>query len=114
MIRPMSRAFRSLVERQIRKAEARGLLRGLRGEGRPLPDRSGEALVDPALSAGMRIMAEAGVKPREFSLKDELAEARRAYAALTDPDERRAAMARIADLEMRYHMARDARRAFFR
>ena len=76
MIRPMSRAFRSLVERQIRKAEARGLLRGLRGEGRPLPDRSGEALVDPALSAGMRIMAEAGVKPREFSLKDELAEAR--------------------------------------
>lgn len=71
-------------------------------------------MVDPALSAGMRIMAEAGVKPEEFGLKDQLDQARKLYVTLTDPEEKRAAMARIADLEMRYHMARDARRAFFR
>ncbi|GGH32352.1 hypothetical protein SAMN05444007_106139 [Cribrihabitans marinus] len=33
---------------------------------------------------------------------------------LTDPAERKAAMARIADLDMRHNMARDARRSFFR
>ena len=110
----MSRAFRSLIERQLLKARAEGKLSGLEGEGKPLPDRSGEAMVDPALATGMRIMAEAGVKPEEFGLKEQLAEARKLYTSLTDPDEKRAAMARIADLEMRYNMARDARRAFFR
>jgi len=110
----MSRAFRNLTERQIRKAEAEGKLSGLAGEGAPLPDRTGEAFVDPGLAAGMRVMAEAGVKPEEFGLKEQLQQARRDYAALTDPAERKAAMARIADLEMRYNMARDARRAFFR
>lgn len=110
----MSRAFRNLVERQLLKAKAEGQMDGLEGEGKPLPDRSSEALVDPALAAGMRIMAQAGVKPEEFDLKAQLDAARRTYVALTDPDEKRAAMARIADLEMRYNMARDARRAFFR
>lgn len=54
------------------------------------------------------------VVPEEFSLKDQLAAARREYAALTDPEARKAAMARISDLEMRYNMARDARKSFFR
>ena len=43
--------------------------------------------------------------------------ARQAFAAwreVTDPEEKKKAMARIADLEMRYNMARDARRAFLR
>ena len=110
----MSRAFRNLTERQIRKAEAEGKLSGLQGEGQPLPHRPEEALIDPGLAAGHRIMAEAGVRPEEFDLKEQLAAARKAYVALTDPDEKRAAMARIADLEMRYNIARDARKKFFR
>ena len=103
-----------LVERQIKKAQAEGQLEGLNGEGQPLPDRSTEAQSDPAIAAGHRIMAQAGVLPEEFSLRKELDAARQAYAGLTDAADRKAAMARIADLEMRYNMARDARRAFMR
>ncbi|MGV6802821.1 MAG: DnaJ family domain-containing protein [Ruegeria sp.] len=103
-----------LVERQIKKAQAEGQLDGLEGQGQPLPDRSSEALTDPALAAGQRIMAQAGVLPEEFTLKKQLDAARAAYAGLDDPAERKVAMARIADLEMRYNMARDARRAFLK
>ncbi|WP_027259625.1 DUF1992 domain-containing protein [Leisingera aquimarina] len=110
----MIRAFRNLIERQLAKAQAEGQLQGLEGEGKPLPDRSSEAHVDAGLAAGMRIMAQAGVVPEEFTLKDQLAAARREYAGLADPEARKAAMARISDLEMRYNMARDARKSFFR
>ena len=103
-----------LVERQIKKAQAEGQLDGLSGQGQPLPDRSSEAQGDPAIAAGHRIMAQAGVLPEEFTLKKQLDAARLAYADLTDPSERKAAMARIAELEMRYNMARDARRAFLK
>ncbi len=110
----MSRSFRSLTERQIQKARAQGELDGLEGEGKPLPDRSGEALTDPGLAAGLKIMAQAGVIPEEFDLKKLLDEARAEYTGLTDPEDRKSAMARIADLEMRYNLARDARKSFFR
>ncbi len=103
-----------LSERQILKAKAEGKLSGLDGEGRPLPDRTADALIDPGLAAGHRIMAEAGVRPPEFDLKEQLEAARRAYAELTDQAEKKALSAKIADLEMRYNLARDARRAFFR
>ncbi len=103
-----------LVERQIKKAQAEGQLQGLQGEGAPLPDRSGEAQSDPAIAAGHRIMAQAGVLPEEFDIKKQLDEVRKEYAKLTDPETRRATMSKIADLEMRYNMARDARRAFMR
>ncbi|WP_171209533.1 MULTISPECIES: DUF1992 domain-containing protein [unclassified Ruegeria] len=107
-------ALGKLVERQIKKAEAEGQLRGLEGEGAPLPNRSAKAQSDPAIAAGHRIMAQAGVLPEEFDIKKKLDEARKSYAALTDAQDRKAAMAEIADLEMRYNMARDARRAFLR
>ncbi len=103
-----------LVERQIKKAQAEGQLQGLEGEGAPLPDRSSEAQGDPAIAAGHRIMAQAGVLPEEFNIKKQLDAARKDYAVLTDPEERKSAMSRVADLEMRYNMARDARRSFMR
>ena len=65
----MLRALRTLIERQILKARAEGKLSGLAGEGKPLPDRSGEAHVDAGTAAGLRLMAEAGVTPEEFLLK---------------------------------------------
>lgn len=108
----MLRALRQLIERQIRKAEAEGQLSGLEGEGKPLPRR--HDFEDPALAAGHRIMAEAGVVPREFELKRALDAARAAWAAETDPDRKRERMAEIADLEMRYDMAREAYRKFMR
>ncbi len=112
--RIMRGSLGKLVERQIRKAQAEGQLEGLEGEGKPLPDRSSDAQTDPALAAGNRIMAQTGVLPEEFDIRKQLDAARKAYAALTDPQDRKAAMAKIAELEMRYNMARDARRAFLR
>ena len=87
----MIRAFRNLIERQIQTASAQGELSGLEGEGKPLPDRTGQELVDPGLSAGIRIMAEAGAVPEEFKIKKELDQARADYASLSDEAERRAA-----------------------
>ncbi len=100
------------MERQIAKARASGKLSGLTGEGKPLPERPIETSEAAALSAGMRIMAEAGVVPEEFTLKKQLDETRKAYTDCTSEAERKALMARIADLELRYEIAREARKKF--
>ena len=99
------------IERIMRRAEARGDLSGLEGEGQALPKRPEAALVDPALAASMRIMAEAGAVPEEFNLAKALEAARKRYAA-AGPKDRRAIMTEIADLEKRWNMAREARRKF--
>ncbi|WP_366111412.1 DnaJ family domain-containing protein [Aestuariivita sp.] len=98
----------------MHKALSEGRLSGLAGEGKPLPERSGDALIDPGLAGGHRIMAEAGVRPEEFDLKEKQTAARQVYGTLTGPDENAAAMARIAEREMRCNLSRDARRAFYR
>jgi hypothetical protein len=108
------RSTRTLIEQQIAKARARGELSGLKGEGKPLPARPVETGEEAAVSTGMRIMAEAGVTPEEFGLKKELDTARTAYAACETETDCKAAMQRIADLELRYEIAREARRRFMR
>lgn len=108
----MSTSLNRLVERQIQKALAEGKLRGLDGEGRPLPDRSGEAFTDMATAVATRIMAEAGALPEEFRLKKLLQAARQAYREADAGDEKRVAMGLIAELEQRYNIAVEARRRF--
>lgn len=107
------RSHRSLIERQILKAQAEGKLTGLEGEGKPLPDHPEETYIDTADAVGHRIMAEAGALPEEVLLKRQVAAAREAVQQAT-PDARKAAMARLADLEMRLAIAQEARRKFFR
>ena len=106
------RSFRSMIERQVAKAQASGALSGLKGEGAPLPERRIETSEEASVSAGMRIMAEAGVVPEEFTLKKQLDAARAAYGAATDDAAKDAAMRRITDLELRYNIAREARQKF--
>ncbi|WP_300031838.1 DnaJ family domain-containing protein [uncultured Roseobacter sp.] len=106
------RSFRSLVEKQIARTRAAGGLSGLQGEGAPLPDRPVETGEQAALSTGMRIMAEAGVLPEEFALKKQLDAARKSYASCTQDAERSKLMRQIADLELRYGIAREARQKF--
>lgn len=108
----MSRSFDSLVERQIQKAVAEGKLRNLEGEGKPLPDRTGEAFVDVGMAVASRIMAEAGVLPEEFKIKKLLDAAKRQYREAEGDDAKRVAMALIAELEQRYNIAVEARRRF--
>lgn len=108
----MTQSFERLVEQQIQKALAEGKLRGLEGEGKPLPDRSGEAFIDMATAAAARIMAEAGALPEEFKVKKLLDAAQQSYREAEGEDAKRVAMALIADLQMRYNIAVEARRRF--
>ena len=109
----MARDLHTLTEQRIAAAAAKGELTGLRGEGAPLPDRSGDALVDTGDAVAYRMMAEAGALPEEFRLKAQLDAARQTVRE-TPETERKPAMARLAELEMRYAVAREARQKFMR
>ncbi|MGB8812790.1 MAG: DUF1992 domain-containing protein [Paracoccaceae bacterium] len=102
------------AERQMLLARAKGQLSNLEGEGKPLPDHTGDAFVDPGDAVGFRIMAEAGVLPEEIILKKQAIEQRKRLALLSDPAERKAAMAELARLEMRQAIAEEARRKFLK
>lgn len=108
----MAISLKRLIERQIQKALAEGQLSGLAGEGAPLPDRPEEAYSDMATSVAMRIMAEAGALPEEFRLKKLLNAAHETYRAAADKEAKQVAMALIAELQQRYHIAQEARRRF--
>lgn len=108
----MDQSLNRLVERQIQKAIAEGKLRGLEGEGKPLPDRSGEAYVDMATAVATRIMAEAGALPEEFRIKKLLDAAQVAWREAKGEEEKQVAMKLIADLQLRYNIAVEARRRF--
>jgi hypothetical protein len=103
-----------LAERQIQKARLKGDLQGLEGEGKPLPDRPGDAFVSAGDAVGFRIMAQAGALPEEITLKKQAAAQRAHLATLTDEDERKAAMAELARLEMLQAIAEESRRMFLR
>lgn len=103
--------FDKLAERQILKAQAEGQFEDLKGAGKPLnPQVPGDA----AIAAGFRIMAEAGVLPREMALKKEAAELRAELALLTDPEQRKPVLAKLADVEMRRAIEEEARRKYMR
>lgn len=104
----------TLAERQIAKARAKGELSHLAGQGKPLPDRPGDAFISAGDAVGFRIMAEAGVLPPEITLKKQAAAQRAHLATLTDPAQRKAAMAELARLEMQQAIAQEARRKFLR
>ncbi|MES2847252.1 MAG: DUF1992 domain-containing protein [Pseudomonadota bacterium] len=103
-----------LAERQIQKARLKGQLQGLPGEGKPLPDRPGDAFVSAGDAAGFRIMAQAGVLPEEITLKKQAAAQRAHLATLTDPDARKAALAELAQIEMRQAIAEESRKRFLK
>ncbi|NBB98067.1 MAG: DUF1992 domain-containing protein [Alphaproteobacteria bacterium] len=110
----MTQSLNRLLERQILKALAEGKLCGLEGEGKPLPDRSGEAFTDMATAVAVRIMAEAGTLPEEFKIKKLLGAAKQSYSEAEGDDAKRVAMALIADLQQRYNTAVESRRRFMR
>lgn len=103
-----------LAERQIQKARLKGDLQDLEGEGKPLPDRPGDAFVSAGDAVGFRIMAQAGVLPEEITLKKQAAAQRAHLATLTDGAERKAAMAELARIEMRQAIAEESRRRFLK
>lgn len=103
-----------IAETRMRKAAHEGQLTGLAGEGKPLPHRPEEALVDIGEAVGARIMAEAGALPREVTLKKRMDAVQAELAIETDPARRKALMAELADVQMRHSMEAEARRKFLR
>lgn len=110
----MSDWINRIAERRMLKAGAEGKLSGLEGAGKPLPERPGDAFVDPGEAIGFRIMAEAGALPEEITLKKAVIDARARYAAAPNADARKAVMAEIARLEMRLAIAEEARLRFLK
>ena len=108
----MSDPFGKMAERQIQKALAKGKLEQLDGEGRPLPGRREAAFVDAAQAASYRIMHEHGALPEEIALLNAVAEAKTDYAKAKTPEEKRAAMARLAELQMKVSIASESRKTF--
>ncbi len=106
--------FSRLAEQQITKARLKGQLQGLEGEGKPLPDRPGDAFVSAGDAVGFRIMAEAGVLPEEITLKKQAAVLRTQLASLTEENARQTVMAQLAQVEMRQAIAEESRRAFLK
>lgn len=108
----MIRSLKNLIERQIQKARLLGQLEGLEGEGKPLPDRTGDAFVDVDEAVGFRMMAQAGVLPAEIEVKKQIELLREKFKSLTDEAARKEAMSELAQLELRYNIAREARQKF--
>lgn len=103
-----------IAERRMRKAEREGQFNGLAGQGKPLPNHPGDAFVSPGEALGARVMAEAGVLPREIELKKRMLALQQELATETDPARRKPLMAELAQMQMRHEMEAEARRKFLR
>ena len=101
--------WRDLAEHQIQKARAEGQLDNLKGAGKPLPHRPGGDVV----SAGMGIMADAGVLPREIELKKAVDAQLERLKAVKGTSEEKEAMRVLADLQMKLAIEQEARRKFY-
>ncbi|SFJ03843.1 DUF1992 domain-containing protein [Celeribacter neptunius] len=100
----------SLSERQILKAQAEGQLDDLKGAGKPLNARTG----NDSDAAGFRIMAEAGVVPREFELRKEVEAMNAELKQLTEPEARKALIKKITGVQLRLDIEIEARRKYYR
>ncbi|MFZ0099228.1 MAG: DUF1992 domain-containing protein [Gemmobacter sp.] len=101
--------FSELSERQIQKAQAEGQFDNLKGAGKPL-DLSGDGSAD---AVGFRIMAEAGVVPREIALRKAIEEQTEILRKTDGEEARRRETAKLADLQLRLDMEQEARRRFY-
>lgn len=102
--------FSDLAERQILKAQAEGQFENLKGAGKPL-DLSGDGSAE---SVGFRIMAEAGALPREVELRKAVEAQSLALRRTVDEEARKREMRKLADLQLRLDIEKEARLRFFR
>ena len=114
MLPIMARWLERLAERRMLKARAEGKLSGLAGEGKPLPEHPEAPFVDAGEAVGYRIMAEHGALPEEVGLRKALEAAKADYAITKTEADKRTAMAKIAELDMKLSIAVEARRKFMR
>lgn len=100
----------ALTERQILKAQAEGQMEDLKGAGKPLKARSG----NDTDAAGFRIMAEAGVVPREIELRKQVQELRHRLKGIVDQTARKTLIKEIAEVQLRLDIETEARQKYYR
>lgn len=100
----------TLSERQILKAKAEGQLDNLKGAGKPLNMQSGT----DSDAAGFRIMAEAGVVPREFELRKEIEALTALLRDTVEAEARKNLIRQIAQVQLRLDIEVEARRKYYR
>lgn len=101
--------FSDLAERQILKAQAEGQLDNLKGAGKPLNIEGGGS----ADAIGFRIMADAGVVPREIQLRKAVEAQSRILRETTGEEARKREMIKLNDLQLRLSIEQEARRRFY-
>lgn len=102
--------FDRLAEHQIRKAEAEGRLKNLKGAGKPLPR---DATSGSADAVGFRIMSENGAVPEEITLRKAVEQQRAVLQQTTDPEQHRREMRKLSDMQLRLAIQEEARRRFY-
>ncbi|WP_165354591.1 DnaJ family domain-containing protein [Tropicimonas sp. IMCC6043] len=92
-----------LVESAFRNAEAAGAFDDLPGAGKPLPpvDQQDDATLG-------RILREARAEPPAVTFLKRISESQKRLADLKDPAERTAEMRRLADLQTRLAIEKEA------
>ena len=92
----MSEPYKSLMDRIVDAAAARGELDNLAGAGKPLPEQH-----DPKDALIHRVMTEHRIKPPIVMLKEKIATAQAELAQIADPEDRTTKQAELSDLQMR-------------
>jgi hypothetical protein len=93
-----------ITETRIQEAIERGELRGLAGEGKPLP-LDDDSAIPEELRAAYRILKNAGFLPPELQLRKEVREAEQLLQQLPE-SERSRARARLELLQLRLAASR--------
>ncbi|WP_237151572.1 DnaJ family domain-containing protein [Oryzibacter oryziterrae] len=103
--------FSDLAERQILKAQMEGQFDNLKGAGKPLDLDESAGSAD---AVGFRIMAEAGVVPREVALLKAVEQQTAVWRDAVGEDERKREARKLAELQLRLDIEQEARRRFGR
>lgn len=97
----------SIIDMFLSRAEKNGEFANLPGMGSPLAN-----LNEPKDAVMERVRAEANAKPPAVVLKQQIIIAQARLKGLTDPDDRKAEMQLLSDLEMRLSMELEAYRRY--
>ena len=103
----MTHPLDDLINKMMAAAAAKGDFENLPGAGKPL-NLSG----NPKDALLNRMMTEAHAKPPAIALKEQIAAAQAQLKTLTAPDERKAQMKIIADLQTRLAIEVEAMRKY--
>lgn len=97
----------ALINEKLQKAKEEGAFDNLPGQGRPIDH--GHSPKDALLN---RLMVEAKAKPLVATLTEQIAASAARLKPLTDPDERKAEMKVMADLQTRLAIEKELYQRF--